>query len=235
LRARPAGRVARSASHLLRLDPRATAACHGLGRRLGCTLSMTVLAAFKGLLAGLSGQRDILVRTPVANRRRAEVEPLIGFFPNALLLRTDLTGDPSFAELAGRVRETVLGAYAHQDVPFDVVTGALLPELGLPADLARVTFNFYGTSSPAPALGGLELEPAEIEPGLTDSDLVLVLQEGAEGLACRFNYRQDLFAPAVIRDLAEGLRLLLDRVAADPEERLSRLAPETVETGRTGR
>ena len=102
-----------------------------LSQRHGVTLFMTLLATFKLLLARYSGQDDIVVGTPSANRNRAELHSLIGFFVNNLVLRTDLSGNPTFAELLGRVREVTLGAYEHQDVPFDTLVHAMHAERSL--------------------------------------------------------------------------------------------------------
>ena len=123
-----------------------------LGRGEGATLFMVLLAAFQVLLSRLAGQEDVVVGTPVAGRNRAEIEGLIGFFINTLVLRTDLSGNPSFRELLGRVREVTLQAYAHQDVPFE----SLVQHLEIPRDLSRtplfqVFFNM------------LNLEPVPVE------------------------------------------------------------------------
>src|SRR5262249_58568533 len=99
-----------------------------LARREGCTLYMVLLAAFQALLGRYSGQEDFCVGTPIAGRNRAEIEGLIGFFVNTLALRADLSGDPSFAQLLARVRETCLGAYANQDLPFEMLVRELKPQ-----------------------------------------------------------------------------------------------------------
>src|SRR4029453_3950475 len=101
---------------------------HTLSRQRGATLFMTLLAAFKVLLYRSCGQTDILVGTAIANRGRSELEPLIGFFVNTLVLRTDLSGNPTFHELLGRVRQTAVGAYAHQDVPFEELVRMVQPK-----------------------------------------------------------------------------------------------------------
>src|SRR5262249_11787771 len=127
-RPRPAVQTVHGATEPLLLSRELADRLHALCRREGCTLYMALLGAFQALLSRYSGQDDICVGTPIANRTRAETEGLVGFFVNTLVLRTDLSGDPSFVELLGRVRETCLGAYAHQDLPFEMLVEALQPQ-----------------------------------------------------------------------------------------------------------
>src|SRR5205085_8571453 len=127
-RPRPFVRTTRGSRRSLRLSPSLTGELRALSQREGATVYMTLLAAFQTLLYRYTGQDDISVGTPVANRNRAETEDLIGFFVNTLVLRTDLSGRPSFRDLLRRVKEVALGAYAHQDVPFERLVEELRPE-----------------------------------------------------------------------------------------------------------
>ena len=126
-RARPAVQSYRGAGHGFALSPELGAGLHDLARSAGATLFMVLLAAYQVLLSRWSGQKDIVVGTPIAGRTHREIEGLIGFFVNTLALRTELSGDPSFRELVGRVKETALGAYAHQDLPFEKLVEELQP------------------------------------------------------------------------------------------------------------
>src|SRR5262249_49434663 len=117
-RPRPAVQSFRGAGHVFHLSRSASDALHALSRRENATLFMTLLAVFETLLMRYSAQEDIVIGTPIANRTRLETESLVGFFVNVLALRTDLSGNPTFRELLGRVREIALGAFAHQDLPF---------------------------------------------------------------------------------------------------------------------
>jgi len=162
---RPAVQTFRGARHWLTLSPTLTQALKALSQGHGVTLFMTLLAAFQTLLHRYSGQDDIAVGTLIANRHRAELEGLIGFFVNILVLRTDLSGDPSFRELLERVRAVTLGAYEHQDVPYEKVLEALRP----PRDLSRnplfqILVVLHNTPQQAPALPGLVVHPLEIAP-----------------------------------------------------------------------
>src|SRR5207249_10097416 len=132
-RPRPAVRSHRGARHRIELSERLSDELRRLARREGATLFMAVLAAFTILLQRYTGQDDLLVGTPIANRTRLEIEGLIGFFVNTLVLRSDLSGDPTFREALRRVRGVALGAYAHQDLPFE----KLVEELHPPRDLSR--------------------------------------------------------------------------------------------------
>jgi amino acid adenylation domain-containing protein len=208
-----------SAGSLLTLSWDLTDALHALSRRQGTTLFMTLLSAFEILLHGETGQDDLLVDFPIANRRRREVEPLIGFFPNRLLLRASLGGNPSYLELLRRVQKVTLDAYTHQDLPYET----LLAETGLERDLLRVSCNFYNAPSAPLALESLELAPVNVRDKIMDVDLFFLLQEREDGLACGFFYRTDLFEPATIRRIERRFHTLLEKIVRDPSQPLSEL------------
>jgi amino acid adenylation domain-containing protein len=193
-----------------------------LGRRDGATLFMTLLAAFQALLQRYSGQEDFALGSPIAARNRKEVEGLIGFFANTLVLRADLSGDPTFRELLSRVRETCLGAYTHQDVPFEKLVEELRPERD-PArtPLFQVMFLLQNAPLPEARLEGLSLRPLEGRPGTAKFDLTLGIQEAPEGLCGEIVYRTALFDGATVARMAEHFRVLLEGVAAHPGRRLS--------------
>jgi amino acid adenylation domain-containing protein len=197
-----------------------------LARARGVTLFMVLITAFQTLLARLAGEEDVVVGAPISGRSRPELEDLVGLFANTLALRCDLSGEPSFAELLGRVRETTIGAYAHQEVPFD----RLVEELTTDRDLAlhplfQVLFNFIERpSEQAPALAGLEVEPIEFDPGVTKFDLALVASIRDGHLRLLWEYSTELFEEDSIRRLSTQLKLLLEGIVADPETPVSRLA-----------
>ncbi|HKP10768.1 MAG TPA: amino acid adenylation domain-containing protein, partial [Blastocatellia bacterium] len=195
-----------------------------LSRRHGATLYIILLAAFKTVLLRYTGQKDILVGSPIANRTRAEVENLIGFFVNALVLRTDLSGDPSFERLVARVREVALEAYANQEVPFE----KLVEELHIERDLSRHPLYQIGLAlqnAPMPHLEvpGLSLSPLDINRGIANIDLGLDMLESPDGLICSYEYSTDLFDAATIARMHGHLCTLLEAVIADPQQRLSAL------------
>jgi len=195
-----------------------------LSRLARVTLFMTLLAAFKVLLHSKARQDDIVVGTDIANRTRVETEGLIGFFVNMLVLRTDLGGNPTFSELLQRVREITLGAYAHQDVPFAKLVG----ELHVKRDLSRnplfqVVFVLQNASIKTLQLKGLTLSPFEL--GITSApfDIVLSLHETADGLVGSMTYNAELFDVQTARRLLSDYQSVLERVVADPNQRLSSL------------
>ncbi|MCP4659289.1 MAG: non-ribosomal peptide synthetase, partial [bacterium] len=158
-RPRPAVQSYRGARHRLRLSPELSETLRALARSQGATLFMTLLAAFKVLLHRLSGEDDVLVGFPIAGRTRPEVEDLIGIFLNTLVLRTDLSGDPSFRELLARVREEAMGAFAHQEVPFEQLLAELHPERDLSrTPVFQVFFNMLNLPADDVHLPGLTLE-----------------------------------------------------------------------------
>ena len=189
-----------------------------------CTLFQTCLAAFKAVLARFSGQFDVVVGAPIANRTRPEVEPLIGFFVNSIVLRTDLSGDPSFAEILARVRSGTIEAYAHQDLPFERLVEELQPDRDLSRNpLCQVTFqiqNAPGATAEKPAAVD---QAVEIERETAIFDLAFSLWETTEGLVGGIEYSTDLFEAAAIQCIVDGMRLALEAVVADPSITLSRL------------
>ncbi len=196
-----------------------------VARREGATLYMVLLGAFQLLLARHAGMDDVVVGSPVAGRTHAEEEALIGLFVNLLVLRTDLSGDPTFREALARVRETAVGASEHQEVPFEMLVAELQPERSLGhSPLVQVTFVLQNLNLGTDALP--ELRAVRVDPGLDVAkfDLTLVLEPGPAGLRGALEYSTDLFEPATARQLVGELRRVLEQVAADPEVRLSRFA-----------
>ncbi|MCG3161078.1 MAG: Linear gramicidin synthase subunit D [Acidobacteria bacterium] len=224
-RPRPAVQTFRGRVQSISLTSELSAAIRELSRQTDCTLFMTLLAAFKTLLLRYTGQEDILVGTVVANRNRAEIEPLIGFFVNTLALRGDLSGDPSFRELLGRVREMTLGAYAHQDLPFEKLVGEIQPDRDLShAPLFQVAFQLRSARhQEAFEAPGLALSLLEVESKTAKFDLALSMVEGKDRLSGTLEYNTDLYDDATITRLLGHFRTLLESVAADPDRRLSSL------------
>ncbi|MBW3585942.1 MAG: amino acid adenylation domain-containing protein, partial [Cyanobacteria bacterium 0813] len=220
-RPRPPVQTYRGAREFLELPKKSTDALKALSQKEGVTLFMTLLAAFQTLLYRYTGQEDVIVGSPIANRNRAEIEGLIGFFVNTLVLRTELSGDPSFRELLGRVREVALGAYTHQDLPFE----KLVEELQLERDLSRnplfqVMFVFQNAPISALEFRGLSLTPLEVHNGTAKFDLTLELEESAEGIRGWFEYNTDLFDPLTITWMANNFQTLVEGIVAHPEQRL---------------
>ena len=185
---------------------------------------MTLLAAFQALLHQYTGQDDLVVGTPTANRNRVEIEGLIGFFVNTLVLRTDLSGNPGFRELLRRVREVCLGAYAHQDLPFE----RLVEEMHLARDLSRnplfqVMFVLQNAALQAVELPGLSLSPVDVDTGTSHFDLTLHVVDTDRGLVGTLAYNTDLFEAPTIARMLGHFGTLLEEVAAAPERCLSDL------------
>ena len=222
-RPRPAVQSFRGAVLPVALPAALTARLNLLAQEHDCTLFMLLLAAFQALLARYTGQDDIVVGTPVAGRTRVETEPLIGFFINTLVLRTDLSGDPSFRELLTRTREVALGAYAHQDAPFEMLVEELQPERDLSRNpLFQVSFQLL---KPMGAYQSSESSDSirEVERGASMFDLGLLLIERAGVVRGRFEFNTDLFDSETVRRLSRHLRMLLEAAVADPDLRLSAL------------
>ena len=222
---RPAVQTFRGARQILTLAPTLTTALHALSRRQGTTLFMTLLAAFQVLLHRYSGETDISIGSPIANRTTLEVEDLIGFFVNTIVLRTDLSGNPRFLDLLARVRETVLGAQDHQDVPFEHVVEALHPARDLShAPLFQVMFALQTLGAQTLEVPDLNIDMLEIDPGSAKFDLSLELTLEPDGLTGFFEYNTDLFDPSTIQRMAAHLEQLLAAILAKPESRLAELS-----------
>ncbi|AGY58064.1 non-ribosomal peptide synthetase [Gloeobacter kilaueensis] len=221
---RPAVQRHNGATHALLLPAGLTESLKQLAAREGTTLFMVLLAAFKVLLARYSRQEDIVIGTPVANRNRAEIEPLIGYFINALVLRTDLGGGPSFRELLERVRRVTLEAFDHQDLLFEHLVEALQPKRDLSyAPLFQVMFVLQNASVPIRELAGLTVEPVTVFGKAAKFDLTLAMEETAQGLQAAFEYDTDLFDPETIERMAAHLLTLLEAIVAHPDQPISSL------------
>ncbi|HKG62290.1 MAG TPA: amino acid adenylation domain-containing protein, partial [Pyrinomonadaceae bacterium] len=223
-RSRPAVYDPRGALMPLHYSAELSQALKKLSRSEDVTLFMTLLSAFNVLLHSQSGQEDIVVGTPIANRTRLETEKLIGFFVNMLVLRTDLSGDPTFRELLQRAREVTLSAYSHQDVPFAKLVG----ELNVKRDVNRnplfqAVYILGNTPTQTLKLTGLTWSPFEFQVSTAPFDLSLFLTETADGLLGSVMYNTALFEEQTIRHLFNHYQNLLERVVADPNQRLSHL------------
>ena len=223
-RPRPAVQMFRGTARTFALSHNLSERLNVLSRSQGATLFMTLLATFQALLARYSGEEDIVVGTPIANRNRSEIEGLIGFFANTLALRTDLSGDPTFAELLGRVKEVALGAYAHQDMPFEKLVEELRPERSLSHNpLFQVLFSLQNAPRQAFELAGLTLKPLEAASGTAKFDISLFMSETSEGLRGRVEYNTDLFDAGTMERMLKHYEVLLEAAVENPGLRISQL------------
>jgi amino acid adenylation domain-containing protein len=223
-RPRPHTPSQRGARHSFTLAAPLTNELRSLACRENCTLFAALLAAFNLLLHRMSGQADIVVGTDVANRNRSQLEPLIGFFVNQLVLRTDVSGDPSFRTLLERTREVVLAAEAHQDLPFDKLVEALRPDRGSNrAPLFQVKVVFAEAPTPPLRLPGLDMSLIEIETGTTQLDLILFLVDGPDGVSATVEYSTELFDAGTIARMATNYEALIAGATAAPDTAISTL------------
>lgn len=198
-------------------------ALKALSKRTGVSLFMTLYAAFVTLLYRYTGSDDIVVGTPIANRNRPEIEGLIGFFINRLVLRTSLSGNPSFEDLLSRVRDVALGAYAHQDVPFEKLVEELQPARDLSyAPLVQVIFAL-NEPMPQIQMAGLTVSPLAVETATAKFDLILSLENTATGLIGQWEYNSDLFDAPTIARMTGHFQTLLEGIVSNPTRRLSDL------------
>jgi amino acid adenylation domain-containing protein/natural product biosynthesis luciferase-like monooxygenase protein len=197
---------------------------HELSRRHGCTLFMVLTAAFSVLLSKYSGQSDICIGTPIANRGRAELEGLIGFFVNTLVLRCNVEACAQFSELLAQVCKRSLQAYAHQDMPFERLVDALKPERDTShAPLFQVMLILQNAPLSAFELDGLSLQPLRPEIGLSKYDLTLTAAESERGLSCELEYSTDLFERQTIERLAHHFLTLLEGIVTTPDTQIMHL------------
>ncbi len=225
IRPRTEVKTNRGASHAFLIPVSVLQQLRSLSQQAGVTLFMTLLASFKILLQRYTNQDDIVVGTDIANRNRAEIEPLIGFFINLLVLRTDLSGNPTFLELLQRVRTQTLAAYAHQDLPFDELVRELQPErhLSNTVPLFQVLFVLQNTPNSTLELPGLTLQLIEIESKTTRFDLALFLVETDRGIEGKWQYNADLFAADTITSLTNHWQTLINSILHQPQNRINKL------------
>lgn len=222
---RPAMQRFRGSTHSFKLSKSLTRSLKALSRQESVTLFMTLLATFKTLLYRYSGQEDIVVGSPIAGRNRKEVEGLIGFFVNTLVLRTNLSGAPSFRKFLSQVRAVTLGAYAHQDLPFEKLIEELQPERDMSrSPLFQVMFTFQNTPAQALDLPGVSVSTIEVDSGASKFDLELLMADAGEELDGVLEYDVDLFEPETIERLAKHFQTLLESVVANPEQSLDQLS-----------
>ena len=242
-RPRPAIQSYRGKRQFLQLPKQLSEALETLSQREGVTLFMTMLAAFQTLLYHYAQQEDIVVGSPIANRNRSEIEALIGFFVNSLVLRTDLSGNPTFRELLNRVKEVALGAYAHQDLPFEKLVEELHPDRALNQNpLFQVAFALQNAPGNRLELPELTLSPQQLDVGTARFDLEFHLWErspnssgsnespsnklwvdSSEGISGMVIYSADLFDEATISRMLCHFQTLLESIVANPEQRIANL------------
>jgi natural product biosynthesis luciferase-like monooxygenase protein/amino acid adenylation domain-containing protein/FkbM family methyltransferase len=215
----------RGVLHSFTLDSALAAELKALSKREGVTLFMTLLTGFKVLLSRYSGQCDIVVGTPIAGRSHAATEALIGLFINPLVLRTDLSGDPSVRALLARVRQVALAAYTHQNVPFEKLVEELDPERSLShAPLFQVMFTLDNTPQEVLALSGLKIEREKIASGTTKYDLTFSFEDDGQELRGAVEYNTDLFDGDTVIRMVRHYERLLESMVQEPERRISAMA-----------
>ncbi|MEQ8997814.1 MAG: aminotransferase class V-fold PLP-dependent enzyme [Coleofasciculus sp. B1-GNL1-01] len=223
-RPRPPVQTYRGEKESFRLPKSLTETLKTVGKKAEATLFMTLLAVFKILLYRYSGQEDIIVGSPIANRNRAEIEGLIGFFLNTLVLRTDFSGNPTFEELLGRVRQVTMEAYDHQDLPFEKLVEELQPERNANYNpLFQVSFVLQNTPKVKCELPWLTLTPVKVKRTRALLDLRLDITETDSGLEGFWEYNTDLFDAATISRMSGYLQTLLEAIAANPQQRVDQL------------
>jgi amino acid adenylation domain-containing protein/non-ribosomal peptide synthase protein (TIGR01720 family) len=223
-RPRPAIQTTNGATLAFDLDPEICQALQHWSQDRGVTLFMTLLTAFNVLLHRYSGQDDILVGAPIANRQQQELENLIGFFTNTLVLRTDLSGNPSFTDLVTQVQATTLAAYAHQDLPLEMLVEALQPERDLSSTpLFQVMFVLHNTPETDLQLPGVRITPIALTGQTAKFDLTLSIEVTSEGWEGSLEYNTDLFDVSTIQRWIGHFQTLLAGIVATPHQQIGNL------------
>lgn len=218
---RPPVRTFNGAYQPFILSTHLSEALKALSRQEGVTLFMTLLAAFQALLHHYTDQDDICVGSPIANRKRIEFEGLIGYCNNFLVLRTDLSGNPTFRELLARVREVALGAYAHQDLPFRMLKDFLQPESDQSyGRLCQVMFSLHNFPMQPLALSGLKTSSIQFDIGITKLDLEIIMVDRANEVTGILEYNTDLFESSTIARMLKYFQTLLESIVVNPELRI---------------
>ena len=211
----------RGARHVFEVPAALTNRLEAFGKSEGATLFMTLLAGFKCLLHRITGQEDIAIGTPIANRTRAELEPLIGFFVNTLVMRNDLSGAPSFRDVLGRVRTRALEAYDHQDLPFEKLVEDLQPDRDLASNpLFQVIFQLHADQGAPDRQKNGTLGLVEVERATVKFDLRVEFRETPDGLVGAFEYSTDLFKRDRIERLATYLLTVFEEMTRSPDARV---------------
>jgi Condensation domain/AMP-binding enzyme len=223
-RPRPAMQSDNGAHEIAHLDAALTEQLKALGQQESASLFMTLLAGVQAVLSRITGQSDIVVGTPIANRSRVELEGLIGFFANTLALRTETNGEPTFRELVRRVRAVTLDAYAHQDLPFERLVSELNPQRELShSPVFQVLFALQNTPGRRLDLPGLTLSTVEIERGRSKWDLAIFMSERPDGMRVSIEYNTDLFDAATARRMLGWIETFLRAAAADADASIAEL------------
>jgi acyl carrier protein len=221
---RPPAPSYRGAAKSLLLSAELRQTLQALSRQEGTTMFMTLLASFKALLYRLTAQEDIIIGTAAANRNRGEVEPLIGYFVNVLPMRTDLSGNPRFSELLKRVKEVSLGAYAHQDMPFEKLIKEMQLERTIwEMPLYNVAFGLQNAPREDLRLNDIAIAPLDVEQEIARFDLAIWIRESSEGMDVSWLYSKDLFEEQTITRLHKHFETLLFSVTERPNARLTTL------------
>jgi hypothetical protein len=219
----------RGGREFISLDEKLSQELKELGQREGATLFMTLLAAFQLLLHQYTGQDDIVVGSNIANRNRGAVEKLIGFFVNNVVLRTSLAGNPTFRELLARTRDVTLGAYGHQDVPFEMLLESIrLQRHEHLVPPFQVMFVLQNAPFPTVEVNGLRLSMLDSSNETSNLDLVLYMNETGRQLTAQLHYNTDLFAATTIRRMLERFQNLMQAIAENPDAKITSLSMGTL-------
>jgi len=223
-RPRPRIQTYNGNNEYFQIDLKVTKVLKELCRQSETTLFMALISAYAILLSRYTNQKDIVIGTPFANRNRKEIESLIGLFVNTLPMRFDLSGNPFYLDLLNNIRQMVLNAHAHQDIPFEILVEALELERNLSySPLFQVMFILQNAPLPVSELPGLTVNSLAIRTGTAKFDLTLSIEESEKGLACNLEYNTDLFDRDTITRMARHFQTLLKGVADNPEQRISEL------------